>query len=882
MKIKLYILFSLTFLLFSLQSIAQILPDWVIEMRKPVVNYPLLTQKFNEYWKDKMKEVDDAEAESAFEKEAEFPIKEEYGWLRIYNHQYFEMTGLLSQIPQLFHSEALNRSSQSISSSGQWIVVGPVNPPEDIYNSWSGIPYGVGRVNQIAFSGTHANVMYAVAPAGLFISVDTGNTWRSTGTDFMGYRSFRSIAVDPANDSIIYIGSGDLTNYSGRVNETGVIKSVDFGNTFTSLPNGMDSVVINVIQINPLNPDHIVAGGVNGIWRTSDAGLNWQHTFSVIDSFNMGHQIYDIKFKPYSSDTLFATTDTMFLISTDGGSSWNQGFSDFQFVSAFSNELLLGVTPAARDYVYIGTLQDFGNIYKSTDGGASFVATKQYATPGLIGYDTLLGSYGQGAYDFAFNADPFDSLKIYMGSISAYSSNDGGMTWPMMYSQWYSNASAFKLHPDQHQIIRNPLDPELLWVTNDGGIYVKHDSGSVYIPKQGNLPITQAFHFDADNFFDSTFAIGTQDNGSSYTSTGTSFNGLQGGDAYARIYCAYNNNAAIYTDNVNFGGGSINIDIRNPPSSYPINLPEASIQEPMSLTPFSPQTAFVANVHVWETNNMNGNPVTWRKIIDNTSANNFSAVNHSLADSTIFYAIRSDGYLFRTYNVLNIQPVFDSILLPFPVPYVPSITTVPNNASIVYICGDTELYLSINSGLTWTNVTGTLPPANFREMVADPFANDGSLYLLASNKVYYKNDTTAWMDYSNQLPSVSIINDIAIKKYNSQSRKVWVSIYGRSIWQSPVYQDTLTHTTETSVDANSIQVYPVPASGYVTVSSNAENLKIDCIIVYNEKGQEVSTTRKDMKKTKLSLSVAQLANGIYFMEINTTKGILMKRIIVNR
>lgn len=875
--------FSIVLSLVPLLSHAQKLPDWVLEMKKPVVDYPLLTQKFNDYWKDKMKDEDDEEAEAAisFEKEEEFSIKEEYGWLRFYNHQYFEMIGLRMQRNPQYNS-ALNRTSSAVAPTGQWTVAGPVDHPQDVYNTWSGVPYGVGRVNQLAFSGMHANVMYAVAPAGLFISTDTGTTWHATATDFMDYHSFRSIAVDPTNDSIIYLGYGDYTLSFGYIYDTGVMKSVDFGNSFTSLTNGMDSVVINTIQINPLNTNHIVAGGIGGIWKSMDAGLSWQHSYVMIDTLSMGYAVYDIKFKPNSADTLYATTDTLFLMSTDGGSTWNPGFNNFQFGVSNAKQLLLGVTPAAPDYVYIGTQQDFGNIYKSTNGGATFTATKQNAPPGLIGYDTQLGSYGQGAYDFTFYADPFDSLKIYMGSISVYGSNDGGITWNTPYSQWYQNAAQYNLHPDQHHIIKSPLLPDMLWIANDGGIYAKHDSDSAYTAKQGNLPVTMAFHFDADNFYDSTFAIGTQDNGASFSPGNGSFNGYKGGDVYARIYCAYNNSAAIYTAGSGFGSGSSNIDIHNPPASYPIGLPESDISEPMSLTPVAPLTAFLANTHVWETNNMNGNPVTWRKIIDNTSNAYFLAANHCLADSTIFYALRSDGYLLRTFNALDNQPVFDSVLLPFLTGFSPGLITVPNNPDVIYYC-ENQVYMSTDKGLTWTNITGTLNPLfGFREIVADPFANDGSVYLLATNKVYYKNDTTAWMDYSNQLPNVTFINDIAIKKYNSQVSKVWVSVYGRSVWSSPTYQSLLTGVKENVVVNDQIQVYPVPASNYINVSTTAKNLKIDNIIIYNEQGQQVSTTRSAMHKTKLSLNVAPLANGIYFMEINTTQGIVMKRIVVNK
>lgn len=877
---KKFILVSIAFLLALLsmptQILAQELPNWVHEMKKSTINYSLLTKEFNDYWKDKKKDA--SEFNRKFEEE-EFVIDESYGWLRMYIRQYFELIKLRPQ-RNPNHLKSQDISQNRLLSQGQWTVAGPASAPEDIFSSWSGVPYGVGRINHLAFSGTNANVMYTVAPAGLFISKDTGHTWQSTQTDYMGYHSFRCVAVDPTNDSVIYLGYGDFNMSLGYIYDTGVMKSVDFGNSFTSLPNGMDSTVINSIQIDPNNNNNIIAGGINGIWKSTDAGLNWQHTYIMFDSLNAAHFIYDLKYKPNSSDTIYATTDIEFLISVDGGNSWNSGFSNFQFTNTLSKELLLGVTPFAPDYVYITSAQDFGNIYKSTDGGINFTATKLNQSPGLVGYDTLLGSYGQGAYDFTFYADPFDSLKLYIGSISVYSSNDGGITWNTPYKNWYEYASAHNLHPDQHCIIRNQLVPDILWVANDGGIYAKHDTSSEYTAMQNNLAVTMAFHFDADNFYDSTFAIGTQDNGASFTNDGSNFIAYKGGDVYGRIYCAYNNNAAIYTSNSNFLSGSSNIDLRNPPLSYPFNLPESGMQEPLSLTPVSPLTAFLANEDVWETNDMNGNPVNWRKIIDNTTGNTFVSASHSLADSNIFYVVRGDGILFRTFNALDIQPIFDS--LPLPTNYITSMTTVANNPNALYLCGD-RVFFSNDQGVTWTDITNPLNPLfSFQEIVADPYALDGSVYLLATNKVYYKNDVLNWIEFSNQLPDVTYINDISVKKYNSQERKVWVSIYGRSIWSSPVYQTIVATTEETIIPENEITIFPVPASNSITVESNSDNLKIEQIKIYTATGQQLSSSRNKMNTRKLNISISNLAAGIYFLEVITRNGISMKRLIVDK
>jgi hypothetical protein len=501
---------------------------------------------------------------------------------------------------------------------------------------------------------------------------------------------------------------------------------------------------------------------------------------------------------------------------------------------------------------------------------------KRYQSPGLLGYDTLLGSYGQGAYDFAFSADPFDSLKVYIGSISSYSSTDGGKTWNTPYNDWGQFAFNFRIHPDQHFIARNPLLPDRIWATNDGGVYSKLDSDTVFNPMQNNLSITQAYHFDADNFYDSIFAVGTQDNGAYYTNDGADFIAYKGGDVYSKIVCAYNNNAAIYT----IGHAT---DIHNPPSSVPISLPEIGDFEPMSLTPLTPLAGFVANTHIWRTKNMNGLPVVWQQVFQNSAtANNFVALNHCIGDSNILYAARYDGFLFRTMNALDTSPIFDSLTLPTTSLWVLSMATVPNNANKIYLCSD-SVYESNDKGVSWTNITAGLTSIfNFVKIVADPYATDGSVYLLTTNKVFYKNDTSQWIDFSNRLPNVSFVNDIAVKKYNSQVRKVWVSIYGRGIWQSQVYQNLILNEATTSFSENKINIFPVPASSFITIETATSDLVIKHITIYNEQGQLISSSNNTIQKSKLNLSLSKFAAGIYFMELETNNGVLMKKFVVEK
>lgn len=67
-------------------------------------------------------------------------------------------------------------------------------------------------------------------------------------------------------------------------------------------------------------------------------------------------------------------------------------------------------------------------------------------------------------------------------------------------------------------------------------------------------------------------------------------------------------------------------------------------------------------------------------------------------------------------------------------------------------------------------------------------------------------------------------------------------------------------------------VYPNPASDVVNVNAAAQ---INDIELYNIAGQKVSTF--NVNNTSAQINVAELANGIYFLKINTENGMVTKK-----
>ncbi|MDO5970027.1 T9SS type A sorting domain-containing protein [Flavivirga aquimarina] len=78
--------------------------------------------------------------------------------------------------------------------------------------------------------------------------------------------------------------------------------------------------------------------------------------------------------------------------------------------------------------------------------------------------------------------------------------------------------------------------------------------------------------------------------------------------------------------------------------------------------------------------------------------------------------------------------------------------------------------------------------------------------------------------------------------------------------------------TQKEVTGSSILIYPIPTSEYINISSN---ITIKTIELVNSLGKRVLTTQKTNQ-----IRVDQLQRGLYFIKLDTNKGKLVKKVIV--
>ncbi len=160
---------------------------------------------------------------------------------------------------------------------------------------------------RMTFAPSDASRVYMVGSGGLFRSDDGGESFQHFGG---GFSALASIAVDPHNPDVLYVGRSNLT--------AGILRSVDGGQTFEQL--GGTGNVVYAIALDPKRPDVIYAGLYNSrVIRSLDGGV----TFAPADVGLTGDRVLGLAVDPGQPMRLFVWMRAGGLFRSDNGAdSW--------------------------------------------------------------------------------------------------------------------------------------------------------------------------------------------------------------------------------------------------------------------------------------------------------------------------------------------------------------------------------------------------------------------------------------------------------------------------------------------------------------------------------------------------------------------------------
>jgi photosystem II stability/assembly factor-like uncharacterized protein len=376
------------------------------------------------------------------------------------------------------------------------ITVAQIDPAVVGGMKWRQVgPFRGGRVLAVAgVPGDPSTYYFGAVAGGIFKSTNGGMSWTPT-FDHQSVSSIGSIAVADSDPNVIYAGTGEACLRGNISYGDGVYKSTDAGLTWKNV--GLkDSRHIGAVIIDPRNPDIALVAALGhaygpnaerGVFRTADGGKTWQKV--LYKDENTG--AISVVFDPRNSSVVYASLwqvrrqpwyfnsggpGSGLYKSVDGGLTWKQ-LTGNGLPEGNLGRIGIAVSGADSNRVYALIEAKEGGLFRSGDAGNSWTR---------INDDER---YRQRAWYFSHVfADPRQVDTVYVLNTGAFRSNDGGKTFDLLPAP----------HGDHHGLWIDPLDPQRLMNSNDGGVTISLDGGKTWT-EQNNQPTAQFYHVAVDN-----------------------------------------------------------------------------------------------------------------------------------------------------------------------------------------------------------------------------------------------------------------------------------------------------------------------------------------------------------------------------------------------
>ncbi|MFI5406690.1 MAG: T9SS type A sorting domain-containing protein, partial [Nitrososphaerales archaeon] len=383
------------------------------------------------------------------------------------------------------------------------------------------------------------------------------------------------------------------------------------------------------------------------------------------------------------------------------------------------------------------------------------------------------------------------------GGIDVFKSTNGGttLTQKSYWNHWYFGVTPpggpegppDYVHADQHSITYHPINPNIVYLGTDGGVFRSTDGGETFAGCNGGFQTTQFYSQFASSSTSSNIGIGgLQDNATAIYLGTDAWKRVIGGDGCA---CGINPN----NQNIMYGTytyltlyKSTNLG-DNFSGITPPNSSGAGFYAPFVVCRSNPNILYAGSNFVHKSTNegsgwtivnggqsLDGNPLLAMTV------SNFSTDTLYVTTSPI----SSRGNVFVSFNGGTSWTNITGIL---PDRYLTDIAIAPYNASIVYVTvagyGSSHLFKSTNAGQSWTDVGSSLPDAPGYSVIVDP-ENQNNVFFGNDITVYASTDAgNSWFEYSNGLPEASFIYDLNIVNVNHRLR---VATHGNGVYEADI------------------------------------------------------------------------------------------------
>lgn len=650
-----------------------------------------------------------------------------------------------------------------------------------------------GRVRGLGVHPVDPNIAFVgSASGGIWKTVDGGESWADVGVHLESL-TFGAIAFDPQNPDVIYAGTGEPSYNGYSYDGHGMYKSEDLGETWRFV--GQDDFGIQTrfsgVAVDPFDSDIVYAslftGDQPGIWRSVDAGENWQRVIEAVNGL-------DVLTHPGREGRVYAVSRNGFQVSNDHGETWieqNTGLpapSEYDWLTRMHLALHYDGN-LTTIYLAIHWQNQVG-VYKTINDGLSWEQ---------IFY---VDSGEQGWYDLDIGVSPNDANHAFLLTNILRETTDGINFTPVTIPGSDDPYWGSPMHVDYHQIAYSLSDPDIIYVGCDGGVYQSLDGGLNWEHRNNGIRTLQFYRMSSSPSDADVMYGGAQDNGSFHTfdQGETEWPNSYGGDGMDN-FVDHTNPNYVYMSSQN--GGLVRSNNRGLPGSFsairiPGNEPKAWIA-PYFMHPWDNNIIYSATSKPYRSTNR-GN--SWQAMGDLEFENAISQMaqspvnpNHLLvAQGSQRPQITSDGG--QTWSArgsgLPGRNITRAVFHPW-----------DENTLFITFSGFYEgdkLYRSTNLGESWHNVSGDMPniPCNtFYIDRADP-----NFWLLGTDiGVYYSHDGGQTWTRETGIPMVPVLD---FDYFESDDVKyIRAATHGRGVYQAEL---PTTGYADIEIDRSEIQL----------------------------------------------------------------------------
>ncbi len=790
---------------------------------------------------------------------------------------------------------ALSKLS-GINFTSTWKPIGPQN-------------FG-GRTLSLAINPVNPKTIYAgSASGGIWVSHSGGEgtqAWRRIPTGFP-VLGVGAIAIDSSDTNTIYIGTGEVYNYGKTeggvaVRETrgsygmGILKTTDAGITWSKSLDWSyeDQRGVMVLKINPQNPNTIYAGTTEGVFRSFDSGKSWNH---ILDTL----MTTDIIINSADTNKIIAACGNMgssgngIYRTSDAGTNWEKLSNGLP--SGFGGKIIFSTIPSDSNLIYAS----IGNGYwsgagtwlcKTTDFGDSWtvVSTEDYAT-----------YQGWFAHIVVLNRDNPNTLLT--AGVNVYKSTDGGttLTKKSNWAAWYfgkppvggPEGPPTYSHADHHAYAVHPTDPDIVYFGNDGGIFRTTDFGETFEGLNGGYQTQQFYNGFVASFTDTNWALGgMQDNATA----------IYDGDlAWTRVIWGDGSWAAIdQSDNRTIYGSWQKMKIQkstNRGASWSYIAPPggglASFVGPYAAAYDNTNILYAARSVVYKSSNKGD---SWIATNGGAQLSNNPPIAIDIARTNSDYVyvatapVNSRAGIFRTKNG---GANWDDVTGSLPDRYPMDIRVAPTSEEMVLVCFSgyetSHVFKSYDAGDNWTDISAGLPDVPVNAVAIHP-SSSNIIFAGTDLGVFMSTDAGEnWSDLSDGLPEAVIVKSLQITESDNIMK---AATHGSGVFQIQLPDIALSVRDDETVvsDFHLYQNYPNPFNPTTVIKYSIPSLETQNfasqhvkLTIYDILGREITTLinkRQSPGDYSVIFDAKELTSGVYFYRLTVGSNVKSKKMIL--